>query len=586
MSNCKKNIYFSDLAHQYKLAFVHVETHSNLSHLLKLEHRYDYLRLQAIPVALSTQVTVATTNPSLSNQKKIRDFFTKNFNEPIKLVVITLENFNDLLAHTFKEEDTFTISNIRDVLDEFHSGSHTFSPGEKIILGGIVLLLGYGALAHFYLTALWLNLFLATGTLVLMAYKLGLTVYSLRFLFIKKPKPPKPLSKYPIYTVLIPLLFEEKGTITLLLKALACFDYPSDKLDIKFLLESNDLKTKDILNEFDLPWNFQILLVPEGLPRSKPRAINYGLRFALGKYLTIYDAEDRPDPDQLKKALHQMQNSNPEVECLQASLNFYNYKENILTRLFTIEYTYWYDCLVPALSSLRVLVPLGGTSNHFKTSVLHEIGGWDPYLGTEDAEIGVRLGRNGHLVEHLDSTTYEEANTRLWNWFKQRSRWNKGYFQTYLMNMRDPIRLAQQLGFWKFINFQFFVGGNVFFQLANLPLWIFLITSMVWHEQISDLYPKILLYLCWYNFLISNGILLLSHFAATYHRRLYGLLPFVPLQIFYWLFMSFAGYFAVYDILIRPGYWYKTQHNLSKQGAQTDIPWKKGKKRNDRERRE
>jgi len=329
----------------------------------------------------------------------------------------------------------------------------------------------------------------------------------------------------------------------------------------------------------DLPWNYQILVVPEGAPRSKPRALNYGVRFALGAYLTIWDAEDRPDSDQLKLALQLMHNSNPEVGCVQASLNFYNYKENIITRLFTIEYTFWYDCLVPALSALSVLVPLGGTSNHFKTPLLREIGGWDPYLGTEDAEMGVRLGRNNYIVKHLDSTTYEEANTRLWNWFKQRSRWNKGYMQTYLMNMRDPIHLLKQLGFWKFINFQFFVGGNVFFHLANLPLWLFLGSSVFFYHSMTDLFPKTLLAICWYNFLFSNFMLLAGQFAATYHRRLYSLLPYVPLKIFYWLLMSFAGYYAVYELLVRPGYWYKTQHNVSKQGRKTDVPWEEKKKR-------
>ncbi len=569
----KKIKHFADLAQKNALPFVHLDTQTCHPYLLKLEHRYDYLRLQALPIALSTTLTVATTNPSQANKNKIIEFFTKKYEKKIKLVVITPDDFNAVLADKFKEEDTYTIANIRDVVDEYHSASHTFSPIEKLFLSVLVVLIVYGAATHFFLTALWVNLFLSSGTLILMAYKLGLTLYSMRYLFQRPPEnPPKPLAVYPIYTVLIPLLFEEKNTLTLLAEALSRLDYPQDKLDVKFLMEAHDLQTLSILKQMDLPWNYQLLIVPAGEPRSKPRACNYGVRFALGEYLTIYDAEDRPDPDQLKIALRVMRNSEPEVGCVQASLNFYNFRENIITRLFTIEYTYWYDCLVPALSSLSVLVPLGGTSNHFKTVVLREIGGWDPYLGTEDAEIGVRLGRHGYIVKHINSTTYEEANTRLWNWFKQRSRWNKGYMQTYLLNMRDPINLLKQLGFWKFINFQFFVGGNVFFQLANLPLWLFFGSSIFFYHSLTDLFPNTLLALCWYNFLISNTVLLICQFAATYHRRLYRLLPFVPLKILYWLLMSFAGYYAVYELLVRPGYWYKTQHNLSKQGRKTDVP--------------
>lgn len=572
MITTKKNTYFIKLAEKYELPFVHLNVQQCQANLIKLEHRYDYLQLQAIPIALSTALTIATTNPSQTNQKKIEKFFSEKFNKKIKLVVTTFEDINEILAHNFRESDIYTIAHIRDVVDENHSATYTFSTLEKVFISVILILILYGVATHFLLTILWINLFLASGTLVLMAYKMGLTIYSTRFLFKKKPQPIKPLAEYPIYTILIPLLFEEKDTLTLLLEALKRLDYPRDKLDVKLLLETHDLKTLSILKQMDLPWNYQILIVPPGLPRSKPRACNYGVRFAYGEYLTIYDAEDRPDPDQLKLALQQMQTSEPEVTCVQASLNFYNYRENLITKLFTIEYTHWYDCMIPALSSLRVLVPLGGTSNHFKTSVLREIGGWDPNLGTEDAEIGVRLGRHGHLVEHVNSTTYEEANTRFWNWFKQRSRWNKGYMQTYLINMRDPINLFKQLGFWKFINFQFFVGGNVFFQLANLPLWIFLGCSIGFYDYLLPIYPKTILYMCWYNFIISNIILLISQFAAVYQRKLYCLLPFVPLKLFYWLMMSFAGYYAVYELLLRPGYWYKTQHNISKQGRQTDVP--------------
>lgn len=570
----QKNIHFTKLAEKYGLPFMHLDKNHCQENLIKLEHRYEYLQLQAIPISLAKTLVVATTNPTLANQKKIENFFFEKFNKKIELIVTTFDDINEILAYVFKENDIYTIANIRDVVDEYHSAAHTFSPIEKILLSLVVILTLYGIATHFMLTVLWVNLFLATGTLVLMAYKMGLTLFSLRFIFQKKPTPIKTLEDYPIYTVLIPLLFEEKDTISLLLEALQRLDYPKDKLDIKLLLEAHDLKTLSVLKQMDLAWNYQILIVPPGFPRSKPRACNYGLRFAYGEYLTIYDAEDRPDPDQLKRALQQLQRTEPEVSCVQASLNFYNYRENIITRLFTIEYTHWFDCLVPALSALRVLVPLGGTSNHFKTSVLRTVGGWDPYLGTEDAEIGVRLGRNGFLVEHVNSTTYEEANTRFWNWFRQRSRWNKGYMQTYLINMRDPMNLLQQLGFWKFINFQFFVGGNVFFQLANLPLWIFLGASVFFYDQILAFYPKTLLYMCWYNFLISNAILLISQFIATWHRKLYCLLPFVPLKLFYWMTMSLAGYYAVYELLKRPGYWYKTQHNISKQGRKTDVPIK------------
>ena len=566
--------YYSELAQQHNLELVSLASLQMDPSLLREKERVDYVQLQAIPITQTkTTLVIATANPSPQNLTKIRDFFAQKIPKKIEFVLMSMQEITSVLSNQFKKEYLHVITHGRDDVDLFHSASYTFSLMEKIILSLLLLFLITSAFGNFFVTALWVNVVLATGTLVIMAYKMGLMIHTLRFL---KRKPIEKMDvpiELPLYTVLIPLLHEKKETISLLLNALNHVDYPAEKLDIKLLLEEDDEKTLDILKAFDLPWHYQILIVPPGLPRSKPRACNYGLQFALGPYLAIFDAEDRPDADQLKKALQRFLSAAENVACIQAALNFYNYRENILTRLFTIEYTYWFDYLIPALDSLRAPVPLGGTSNHFKTEVLRKIGGWDPFIGTEDAEIGVRLYRHGYRVETIHSTTYEEANSRLRNWFFQRTRWNKGYMQTYLVNMRDPLQMIKQIGPWRFVNFQFFVGGNVFIQLANLPLWIFLISTFFFYDKdIASLYPKLLFYITFFNFLVSNLILLVTQFIATYNRRLYCLLPFVPLKLCYWMIMSLAGYYAIIDLLVRPGYWYKTEHGFSKQGKNTDIP--------------
>lgn len=570
----KTAAYYSKLAKEYDLKRVDLKTFIMDFALLNRENHLDYLKLQAIPIESTQQtLTVATGNPTAKNQQLIENYFHEKTGKRIKFVIASLQDISLILAKRFETEDTHAIAYGRDELDKLHSAARTFSLTEKIIISTVIGLLLIAAVYNFFPTLLWFNVFLASGTLVIMSYKMGLTIHSFRFL-IKKPKEKiEALNEYPIYTVLLPLLFEKQETLVLLLESLNKLDYPQDKLDIKFLLEKNDVKTAESLARLDLAWNHQVIIVPDGLPRSKPRACNYGLLFAFGDYLTIYDAEDRPDPDQLKLALHHFQNADENVACIQAALNFYNYRENILARLFTIEYTHWFDCLVPSLDALHVPVPLGGTSNHFKTSVLRELRGWDPFVGTEDAEIGVRLCRHGYRVESIRSTTYEEANTKFFNWFRQRTRWNKGYYQTYLINMRDPLRMLKEVGAWQFINFQFFVGGNVFIQLANLPLWIFFIlTFILYHKELSTMYPMPILHICWFNFIVSNLILLISQFAATYKRHLYCLLPYVPLKLIYWFCMSFAGYYAIYELLTRPGYWYKTEHGVSKEGRKTDIP--------------
>ncbi|PJD92727.1 MAG: hypothetical protein CK424_03870 [Legionella sp.] len=571
----KQNIrtHYTALAHQYDLPFRSLSALTVTPHLLQTDKRSEYIRLQAIPISQTKNtLTVATANPTPKNIKKINDFLGKTV-QNIKYVVASMQDISAILASRFETEYAHIITHGRDDLDIEHSASYTFSWAIRIFLGISLFLLLFAAVGNFFYTALWVNAFLGAGTLIIMSYKMGLMLHTWRYLKPGQDIHLPPQTTLPMYTVLIPLLREKKGTIALLLDALNRLDYPPEKLDIKLLLEQDDQKTLAALQHFDLPWYYHILLVPPGTPRSKPRACNYGLQFALGKYLTIFDGEDRPDADQLKKALQKFKASNDNVACVQAALNFYNYRENIITRLFTIEYTYWFDYLIPALDSLRAPVPLGGTSNHFITDVLHKIGGWDPFIGTEDAEIGVRLYRHGYRVEALRSTTYEEANTHLISWFFQRTRWNKGYMQTYLVNMRDPIQMIKQIGPWRFLNFQFFVGGNVFIQLANLPLWIFLLSTIFFYNaQVASLYPKLLYYLTVFNFLGSNLILLITQFIATYNRRLYKLLPFVPLKLLYWMMMSLAGYYAIIELLMRPGYWYKTEHGRSKQSSKTDIP--------------
>lgn len=146
--------------------------------------------------------------------------------------------------------------------------------------------------------------------------------------------------------------------------------------------------------------------------------------------------------------------------CVQAALNYFNWNENFLTRMFTLEYSYWFDYLLPGLDRLGLPIPLGGTSNHFKTEKLRELGGWDPFNVTEDADLGIRAAMRGYTVGVVNSTTYEEANNRVGNWIRQRSRWIKGYMQTTLVHSRNPWRLLRQVGPWKFLGFFLLIAGT------------------------------------------------------------------------------------------------------------------------------
>jgi cellulose synthase/poly-beta-1,6-N-acetylglucosamine synthase-like glycosyltransferase len=233
----------------------------------------------------------------------------------------------------------------------------------------------------------------------------------------------------PLYTVLVPL-FREAGVVPQLLASLRAIDYPAERLEILLVVEGVDVATQLALQRASIDTHMQIVVVPEGEPRTKPRACQYALQFAQGDYVVVYDAEDVPEPDQLRLAVAALRAGGARMGCLQAQLNIYNSDASWFTRQFTVEYTALFDCILPTLERLQLPVPLGGTSNHFPRAVLDAVGGWDPYNVTEDADLGIRLARDGWHVGVLRSTTWEEAPPSFRVWKGQRTRWLKGWMQT------------------------------------------------------------------------------------------------------------------------------------------------------------
>jgi hypothetical protein len=256
-------------------------------------------------------------------------------------------------------------------------------------------------------------------------------------------------ANWPPYTILCPL-YREAGVVPQFVEAIQKLDYPIEKLQVFFLTEVDDIETRNAIRSLSLPSHFKIIIVPDGKPRTKPRACNFGLMQAEGDYVVIYDAEDIPDPLQLKKAVLTFANHGPNLACVQAKLNFYNPHQNILTRMFTLEYALWFDLILPGLQGMRFPLPLGGTSNHFRTTTLRALGGWDAFNVTEDCDLGLRLAHYKFVTQVLDSTTFEEANSQMKNWLRQRSRWIKGYMQTYLINMRNPLQYLRPSRFYEF----------------------------------------------------------------------------------------------------------------------------------------
>lgn len=249
-----------------------------------------------------------------------------------------------------------------------------------------------------------------------------------------------PDTDLPVYTVLVPA-YQEPQIVARLVTGLAALEYPADKIDLMLLLEQDDTATITAAELACAGTVVRVVLVPPSEPRTKPKACNFGLTEARGEFVTIYDAEDRPEPLQLRRAVVAFQRGGPDLACLQARLSYHNPDQNVLTRWFTLEYDVWFRWLLPGLMATRAPIPLGGTSNHIRRDVLVGMGAWDAWNVTEDADLGIRLARHGWRTAMLGSTTYEEANSDGINWIKQRSRWYKGYLQSFLVALRRPRAL-------------------------------------------------------------------------------------------------------------------------------------------------
>jgi cellulose synthase/poly-beta-1,6-N-acetylglucosamine synthase-like glycosyltransferase len=366
----------------------------------------------------------------------------------------------------------------------------------------------------------------------------------------------------PVYTILVPV-YREAKVFPILAKAIERLDYPKAKLDVKVLLEEDDLETIEVARKAGLPSYVDLLVVPRGEPKGKPKACNYGLIHAKGQYVVIFDAEDIPEPDQLKKAIVAFRKGDVRLACVQAKLNYFNRDQNLLTRWFTTEYSMWFDLFLPGLDASHAPIPLGGTSNHFPTARLRDLGAWDPFNVTEDADLGMRLYKRRWTTAVIDSTTYEEANSELYNWIRQRSRWVKGYIQTYLVHMRDPLRLYRQIGLRAFISFQFVVGGTFFGYLVNPLYWLLTVAWFLFHWGIvNQIFPAPIFYLGAIGLYLGNFAFTYLNVAGCLRREYYDMVKYALLSPVYWAFMSVAAWKGFLQLFYRPSYWEKTEHGL------------------------
>lgn len=560
---------YKALARREGLPFVNLlDTPPDLS-LLHQQWCRDYMLLRVLPIAMDGDITViAVCDVSLEVMTWIRSYYGINtrlvITSPIDIRRVVEQHFGTF----FEDESRFALWR----KEPQASAKDTLYPAQK-----------YGfALCGFVLVALCVLypavMLFATLLCAHIAYSISMGFKC--FIFRSRPAVSDAVwqerlsrldsEELPIYSILIPM-YREAESLPQMLKAMHAMDYPATKLDIKLILEDDDHEMITAAQALRPNYRFDIVRVPASQPRTKPKACNYSLHFARGKYVTIYDADDIPDPLQLKKAVWQFMYSGHDVVCLQARLNYYNANASWLTQSFSLEYHILFDYLLKGLAYRNIPIPLGGTSNHIHLERLRKLGDWDPYNVTEDADLGIRITAQGLRTQILDSLTLEEAPHTARAWLKQRSRWIKGYMQTWLVHMRSPSVLYRALGFRAFVGFQLFVGLSSLVFLSVPVVWVL---SALWWAQ-----PELMISTHAYadSAMYALSILTAGNFlfyiisqwyftlAAARDSSSKGLLLAALLYPLYLLLHCIASYKALWQLIVKPHYWEKTMHGLYKK---------------------
>ncbi len=481
---------------------------------------------------------------------------------PIRLT--TRQCLLDALVHA---DETRIARRAALTLPERHSARHPATgkaaswPIRLMLMAGLTVLLALAML--FPIHAIILPPLVLAPVFIIA----GLSILTATFESAAPPlaTPPVHTAQLPHYSILVPL-FREANIVPALVTRLSALIYPRERIEVFFLVEAEDLETAAALRQADLaPWML-VLAVPEGEPRTKPRALNAALPFASGDLIVVFDAEDTPEPDQLLRAAALFRALPQDVACVQARLAITNVRDGFLTRRFAIDYASLFDCVKAGMARAQWPVPLGGSSNHFRTAVLRQVGGWDAWNVTEDADLGLRLARFGWRVEDLRSTTWEEAPNTLSDWMNQRTRWMKGWLQTFAVHSRFLRQWLDNLGLFRTV-ITAATGIAVLLGALLYPVFLGAIGFRLLHPTPLGSGSALLT--------IADSMLVLALVVAVLvefipailairRRKALFLLPYVLLAPITHLLVSFAIWRAIVDLIRRPFHWHKTNHGQAR----------------------
>jgi cellulose synthase/poly-beta-1,6-N-acetylglucosamine synthase-like glycosyltransferase len=358
----------------------------------------------------------------------------------------------------------------------------------------------------------------------------------------------------PHYSLIVPL-YREAEVAGELVANLDRLDYPRDRLQALIVLEVDDHSTQAAFHALDLPAFIQVLVVPPGEPRTKPRACNAALERARGELIVIYDAEDAPDPKQLREAAGRFAAGHPRLACLQAPLRVETPRVTaFIPEQFRLEYAAHFEVLLPAFARWRLPFPLGGTSNHFKADLLRSVGGWDSYNVTEDADIGFRLAAAGYHLGTIERPTLETAPASLKQWGPQRARWIKGHLQTLAVHGRGVAGGRPRAIIALIMTLAVPVTASNLHAPAMLIAGVSVAADWARDGVLSIPGLHLMIYAaCWSVSATAGVVGVIRSGGSPRSLHLFGMVG-------YWMMWAFASPRALWQFFFAPHRWDKTSH--------------------------